>query len=273
MVRSGSQTTHSLRVGLTGSLLAAGGPSRAVRLGLAALFLSVGAPLGLVLVWLVTGVDDVANLRRVTLWYVGVSTAAVFTAFGMVVGRLLDRVVAAREMLRVDAGLDPLTGLANRRAFNVRLHDEVTRAIRTRQPSALIMLDVDHFKRVNDTYGHPAGDAVLRQVALCMRANCRSIDFPARYGGEEFVIIAPGLRFPDAFQVAERIRTTVGRAVTLWTHERIRVTISAGVATTEQISPDADPQLLVDKADEALLVAKRSGRNMVHPRTPPEPWR
>jgi diguanylate cyclase (GGDEF)-like protein len=151
---------------------------------------------------------------------------------------------------------DALTGLANRRLFDESLQREVARAQRLSTPLSLLVLDVDHFKQVNDTYGHQTGDAVLREVADALVANTKNYDVAARYGGDEFVVLLPGCSRPDAMNVAERVRNGIARAV-----GEAPVTISAGVATVPDNASDAER--LLAAADGALYEAKRTGRDKV----------
>jgi diguanylate cyclase (GGDEF)-like protein len=161
---------------------------------------------------------------------------------------------------------DGLTGLFNHRVFSERLGGEVSRRERTRKPLALIMLDVDHFKQFNDTYGHPEGDAVLRELAGIINAQCRhtTIDACFRYGGEEFAVILPEEGLTQALQVAERIRKAVeSHPFTIQDKVTgVRVTVSLGVAVAdadEEITAEA----LLKRSDEALYTSKRNGRNRV----------
>jgi two-component system cell cycle response regulator len=151
---------------------------------------------------------------------------------------------------------DSLTGLANRRLFDESLNREVARAQRLDAALSLLVLDVDHFKQVNDTYGHQTGDAVLREVASTLVANTKNFDVAARYGGDEFVVLLPGCGRDDAMGVAERVRNEIAREV-----GRAPVTISVGVATM----PDnaGDLERLMAAADAALYDAKRTGRDRV----------
>jgi diguanylate cyclase (GGDEF)-like protein len=151
---------------------------------------------------------------------------------------------------------DSLTGLANRRLFDESLQREVARAERLTAPLSLLVIDVDHFKQVNDTYGHQTGDAVLREVADALVANTKNYDVAARYGGDEFVVLLPGCRREDAIRVAERVRNGVARAV-----GEAPVTVSAGVATVPDNATDAER--LMAAADAALYDAKRNGRDRV----------
>jgi diguanylate cyclase (GGDEF)-like protein len=151
---------------------------------------------------------------------------------------------------------DSLTGLANRRLFDESLQREVARARRLAAPLSLLVLDVDHFKQVNDSYGHQTGDAVLREVADALVANTKNYDVAARYGGDEFVVLLPGCSRDDALRVAERVRLGIARAV-----DGAPVTVSAGVATVPDNANDAER--LMAAADAALYDAKRTGRDRV----------
>jgi diguanylate cyclase (GGDEF)-like protein len=151
---------------------------------------------------------------------------------------------------------DSLTGLANRRLFDESLQREVARAQRLSTPVSLLLLDVDHFKQVNDTYGHQTGDEVLREVADALVANTKNYDVAARYGGDEFVVLLPGCCRDDAIRVAERVRNGIARAV-----GEAPVTISAGVAAVPDNANDAER--LMAAADAALYEAKRTGRDRV----------
>lgn len=164
---------------------------------------------------------------------------------------------AMNQKLQSLAVTDGLTGLHNHRAFQDHLEEQFQAAMRNKQPLALILMDVDHFKQYNDTYGHQAGDEVLRQVAQILLANVREGDFVARYGGEEFVVVLPRTDLESAVAVAERLRRAVESAE--W---QLRpVTGSFGVAC---IRPDMETrQELIEATDQALYQAKKNGRNRV----------
>ena len=244
-------------------LLSAKNHHRSRWLALAGALLAVGAPAGVASLWAVLVHTPAQELRVITLWFVGLSTAAVLATFGAVTGWLMDALVDAREQLAQEALEDHLTRIANRRAMQRALAAELRRHDRTGEPVALIMLDVDRFKRVNDKYGHPAGDAVLVTVANKVRDVCRGMDVAARVGGEEFAVLAPGLRAEDATKVAERVRRAVEDAETRFGDVPIKVTVSAGVASTDELQPPLDVQALWAAADVQLYRAKQGGRNLV----------
>ena len=174
--------------------------------------------------------------------------------------QLQQQLIAAREELREKAIRDPLTGLLTRGAFFEICDLEFARAARSGAPLALIMADIDHFKAINDRYGHLGGDDVLRDVALRLHATFRKEDAVGRYGGEEFVALAIGCPDEDAMRLAERFRQAVARSAFQAGSTAIAVTTSVGVAT----GTAADGlQALLGAADEALYYAKSSGRNKV----------
>ena len=154
---------------------------------------------------------------------------------------------------------DGLTGCHNRRAFQMRLADERERALRYKTPLSLLMIDVDHFKQFNDTFGHVAGDEVLAKVADTMSKALRTNDYVARYGGEEFALILPNTGTEGAYVVAERVRKSFEKAQ--WGHRRI--TVSIGISTL--VSSTLSCEELVTIADKRLYRAKRMGRNRVIP--------
>jgi diguanylate cyclase (GGDEF)-like protein len=157
--------------------------------------------------------------------------------------------------------LDGLTGAFNRKHFNERIHGEIAYAKRHKTPLSLILFDLDHFKRINDTHGHLGGDHVLKSVAGLVKRTLRAEDVFARYGGEEFAIIARGIEVLRAAMFAERIRTTVLGARIEFNRTNVPVTISLGVASLECCGDAAGHEALVAKADERLYAAKRGGRN------------
>jgi diguanylate cyclase (GGDEF)-like protein len=201
--------------------------------------------------------QPVADLALVTVRF----TLGGLVAFGMTMifshlYGLHVRMQAERSLLKRYALTDSLTGLPNRLAFETTLERDYTLSLRTRQPLSLIMLDLDRFKRVNDTYGHNRGDAVLAQLAKVLQSVIRGSDHPARWGGEEFVIVLPNSTAMEAAVLAERIR----KAVEKEDFQVGALTVSLGVAQLEEID---SPLSLARRADEALYRAKEAGRNRV----------
>ncbi len=160
------------------------------------------------------------------------------------------------EQLQKFASTDGLTGIANRRAFDSILEREVARATRNGSTVSLVMLDIDRFKQLNDTYGHQKGDDVLRAVAARLARACREYDTAARYGGDEFAMILPNCSPEEAVVAAERLRLAVAES-----HSMLPVTVSGGIATFPIDGSDAVS--VVTAADEALYTSKRTGRNRV----------
>ena len=156
------------------------------------------------------------------------------------------------EQVRRLAGSDALTGLPNRRHFEESLERELARAVRTDQPVNLLMLDIDHFKQVNDTYGHQTGDAVLRAVGRRLSETVRVGDVVARYGGEEFAIVMPNAETEDAVDLANRVLRAV---------EQIDIPVTASIGIATYVRHAADGSELVEAADRALYQSKRAGRN------------
>jgi len=160
------------------------------------------------------------------------------------------------------ADFDGLTRIHNRQSFDKRLSEELARHKRYQQPISLLMLDLDHFKRINDTFGHEAGDMVLRELGRILSENMRSTDFAARYGGEEFVVILPHTDEDKAQTIAQRLRTAICSKVFHFHGDTFQITVSIGISFLDAASVDLDSDL-VRQADQALYLAKRNGRNMV----------
>ncbi len=172
----------------------------------------------------------------------------------------VDRLLAQAARLECQALIDPLTLIANRRHFEVRLQEEFARAQRHQEPLSLIAVDLDHFKQINDTYGHPIGDTVLRRVARILTSCVREIDIVARCGGEEFAALLPQTAGSGAQRVAERIREELQAAPA--TDACPAVTASLGISSFSGIELRS-PDELLQAADAALYRAKRAGRNCV----------
>jgi len=187
-------------------------------------------------------------------------------AYCMIIRDISDRRDAS-ESLRKAAYSDHLTGLSNRRAFFEAADLELARRKKALRPVALIVIDADHFKAINDRHGHPAGDAVLSHLARTMRSVCRQVDVLARIGGEEFAIILPSVALDDALAIAERLRAEVECTPATYEQQPITYSISIGVAVMDDTLDGFDG--LIKRADQALYAAKRRGRNQVACWEPP----
>ena len=208
--------------------------------------------------------------------YMTVGTGLCFAIAGYLLGRAFDAVIRERREAQAQAtrmhGLnlqleaisvtDELTGMYNRRYFFERLEEYLRAARRHRLPLSVMMIDIDHFKRVNDTYGHPAGDRVLRTIADLIRSGLRASDISARYGGEEFVILLPYTDEAEATRLAHRLLNTVAGHPFPLPPEAGPVTISIGLSQLDVEHP-LSGEALIARADGALYQAKRDGRNQV----------
>lgn len=166
-----------------------------------------------------------------------------------------------QDQLREQAHRDPLTGQYNRRYFDTTLQRELLRCQRDGAPLSVLMVDIDHFKTVNDTHGHPVGDEVLRQVGLLLASHARAHDVVCRYGGEEFVLMLPQLPPTQALQRAEQLRSAVQNHGFVTERGTLHITLSVGVASFPQHG--RTPEALLHQADQALYQAKHNGRNQV----------
>ena len=216
-------------------------------------------------------VDDITAsevaLRRVVLTTAAIYGAVASALFALVyrlTGRIERHLSAGardRAILKDRSRRDPLTELLNQREFYNLLNRQLGRARNSGASLAVLMLDVDEFKLINDSYGHPAGDQVLREVANILRSNVRPLDALARYGGEEFAVILPDMPVSEAAELAERIREAFVDAPIQTDLYDINVTVSIGAAAFPADGPTSGD--LVEAADKALYVAKRGGRNQV----------
>lgn len=190
-----------------------------------------------------------------------------FVTKPVVPGELLARMQAGARVLQVERQLqqaaksDPLTGILNRRQFHDDLEREWSRAVRHRHDLSCVVLDLDYFKSVNDTHGHPIGDHTIKVVADVLQRHTRSNDYLCRYGGEEFCALLTETSEREALYWCERVRSAIQSTKIAAGAKDIRVTVSLGVAQRD--SRLQGPEELVDRADQALLVAKHSGRNRV----------
>ena len=186
---------------------------------------------------------------------------------GIIASFCIENTINRARLLR-SGFTDVLTGWNNRRYLTVRIGEELARARRDRTRLVCLMLDIDHFKRINDTWGHAAGDAVLRELAQRIEGQVRASDVAARYGGEEFIVLLPNTNVDAAQKLAERIRTEIAAAsIDLPCGESVTVTASIGIA---EVAPDPDSNdlktlgdSLIARADVALYAAKSAGRDRV----------
>ncbi len=266
---------HELRVALGGVLFGLQGAMVAhevlrrdnASLGRGSWLLALGAGMVVLLyaqrtVGVLLGGTDVALLQVPHTLQIGSQllglAGLVFTTLGFILmGR--ERSDAEHQKL---ARLDMLTGVPNRRALMDALERMFAQAVRERQPLALLMVDIDRFKRVNDTYGHLAGDAVLAAVASCLGAGLRTQDILGRYGGEEFLVGLPGTDLAGAARLAERLRQSVQDMAVPWAEQSLHVTVSIGVHA-QVPAGTAMADAMIDAADQAMYAAKRAGRNRV----------
>jgi len=192
---------------------------------------------------------------------------------GRLEGENLDLLMQNRTLSEISAR-DSLTGLYNRWYVMEKIDSEMNRALRHGSPMSVLMLDLDHFKKVNDSFGHSVGDEVLKVVGQVLRESCRVYDVAGRYGGEEFCVVLPETRVGNTKQVAERIRSRLASTELPVGSSSITVTASIGVAGMDSVSDEGvvSAAALLDRADRALYAAKHHGRNRVElwlPEAPP----
>ena len=200
-----------------------------------------------------------ASVSHGVIWLLGMAGIG---AYNFVRRREIRRIAQQQELEHL-ASTDTLTGLANRRTLMLRAEQELARAKRYGSELSLLMADIDFFKRVNDTYGHQAGDIVLKKLADVFLLVLRDIDFVARFGGEEFAILLPEANAENALKAAERLRAVVNDTqVSLQQGEMVKFTISVGVASYSSFGNDSIEKL-ISGADKALYAAKEAGRNRV----------
>jgi len=167
------------------------------------------------------------------------------------------------QRMRVMAMTDPLTAIANRRCFFEALEGQFAEAIWNEQPISLVIIDIDYFKTINDTYGHQAGDTVLLELACIIQKNAREGDLAARIGGEEYAILLPGTLSEQAVGVANRIQTRIGKHKFLLDESQVSVTVSIGICTLPRSFCCLERDKIYHYADQALYYSKHNGRNSV----------
>lgn len=184
--------------------------------------------------------------------------------------RMQGQLSSLNDELTHMARTDALTGLDNRRHFMDVARKEFSRARRTDTPLSLLLLDADHFKSINDTWGHDVGDKVLRGIAEVLKVSIRAHDTAARFGGEEFVVLLPETDCREAAIISERIRATVERRLFTFDGRGVQVTLSVGSTTASSWDSEMDIEVILKRADVALYAAKKNGRNRVERYPGPE---
>jgi len=179
--------------------------------------------------------------------------------FGQLVGASIGNIKLFEKTQR-QATTDGLTGLINHKTFYEILEKDLWRSRRYGGQISLIMIDIDDLKKINDAYGHRAGDKVIREVSRRIKECIRQIDTAARYGGDEFAVILPNTSLSDAIVVAERMVEVVSRTPTTWQKEQIPLSISVGLG---QYDADSNPEDITSRSDQALYTAKQAGKNTV----------
>jgi diguanylate cyclase len=230
----------------------------AMTLGLAALFLLTDKPIGM---------PHATYLERFATMLVFVLTIGRCMFIGMFSNSMREslyrsglKLKEAYRRIEELAELDELTGSFNRRCIMRLLDEDIARAHRNSTPCSIALIDLDWFKRINDTYGHPTGDEVLRTFAITVFANIRNIDRFGRYGGEEFLLVMPDTHHDAAARIVDRLRAIIADLDWSAFSPGMKVTISAGVTT---LKPDETPDTFLARADRALYAAKAEGRNRI----------
>jgi diguanylate cyclase (GGDEF)-like protein len=227
-------------------------------MGLAPIFLLTGTPIGMPVA------TSIERLAAMLCFVLTIGQCAFVGLYGSSLRKMLYNrsfeLKAANKRIEELAELDELTGSFNRRCIMRMLDDEIARARRIKTPCSIALIDLDWFKRINDAYGHPTGDEVLRTFAITMFANIRGIDRFGRYGGEEFLLVLPDTPDDSAARILDRLRAIIADLDWSAFSPGMRVTISAGVAT---LNPDETPETFLARADSALYAAKARGRNRV----------
>ena len=244
---------------------------RSYLLALIGLLLGLGSPFGaLILLWHfphpVLSIPDFLTGEWKDHFffftYMTSGTCVFFTLFGFWIGRDEDKVLQRNRRLTDQVLTDPLTGLGNHRYLHEAFSAEYERHRVGHHPLSCLMMDLDHFKKVNDTFGHPFGDYVLQHFSHILQGSIRQGDIATRYGGEEFLCVLPDCDTKEALRVAERIRVSTQNYAFKNGSHRTKVTVSLGCVTSHH-SKEKTYQHLIQQADKALYVAKRRGRNRV----------
>jgi diguanylate cyclase (GGDEF)-like protein len=227
-------------------------------MGLAPIFLLTNTPIGMPVA------TSIERLAALLCYVLTIGQCAFLGLYGSSLRKMLYNrsfeLKAANKRIEELAELDELTGSFNRRCIMRMLDDELARAQRVNAPCSVALIDLDWFKRINDAYGHPTGDEVLRTFAITVFANIRNIDKFGRYGGEEFLLVLPETPSDDAARILDRLRSIIADLDWSAFSPGMRVTISAGVAT---LRADESPDTFLARADSALYAAKARGRNRI----------
>ncbi|HEY5581602.1 MAG TPA: diguanylate cyclase, partial [Rhodoferax sp.] len=210
-------------------------------------------------------------LIRESAWVGGIACVILLTFFYWLVGKVGQRLDQDQQRLRELADHDGLTGLFSHRMHYLRLKEEFARSGRTGKPISLLLLDIDHFKQVNDRYGHLGGDLALKTISDLVGGTCRAMDIACRYGGEEITVILPETAADAAMLAAERLRQIIeGQTFPFEDKENVHITVSIGVATSSEHLASATE--LTAAADRAMYRAKEQGRNRVERAEPHADW-
>jgi diguanylate cyclase (GGDEF)-like protein len=205
----------------------------------------------------VKGDESIADLVAKVIGEIVLANQGLQSKLDTAEGRLQEQAVEIEAHISRSL-TDPLTGLPNRREFNERLEERMGAWNRRREVFSLLLIDVDHFKKLNDQHGHLAGDQMLAAIGGALRGAIRREDAVARYGGEEFAILLPNTTVEQAAQVAQKVREAAARTVVNHNEHKLTVTVSGGIAA---IQPNESVEMLIQRADSALYAAKAAGRN------------
>ena len=227
-------------------------------MGLAPIFLLTNTPIGMPVA------TDIERFAAMLCYILTIGQCAFVGLYGSSLRKMLYNrsfeLKEANRRIEELAELDELTGSLNRRCIMRMLDEEVSRARRTKTPCSIALIDLDWFKRINDTYGHPTGDEVLRTFAITVFANIRNFDRFGRFGGEEFMLVLPDTPRDAALRILDRLRAIVADLDWSAFSPGMRVTVSAGIAT---LQPNDTPDTVLARADGALYEAKAQGRNRI----------